>query len=282
VAALTDEILMAYADGALDAGAAARIEALVKADPQAQARVFMFKATGKALSAPYEAVLQEPVPDRLIDFVMTYGKGRESPSVLRLAAQKPALAASLPRRGQRLKQLWADFRERLIPDGARWHLAAASGLALMVGAGAGFLLRGGGQDGALGPSLAALRQGQIVASGALHQVLETLPSDKDGRKADRTPGSVAVRAVLSFKAKGGSYCREYELAAAQGLFQGLACRQAGGRWAVEAHVAEQAQTSGKGTPAAQSEALNAIVDGRIEGDALGKDQEKAAIKSGWN
>jgi hypothetical protein len=151
----------------------------------------------------------------------------------------------------------------------------------MVGAGAGFFLRGG-QDGALGPSLAALRQGQIVASGALHRVLETLPSDKEGRTADNsTPGSMALRAVLTFKARDGGYCREYELAAAQGLFHGLACRQANGHWAVEAHVAEPAQTSGKGTPAAQSEALNAIVDGRIQGDALGKDQEKAAIKSGW-
>jgi anti-sigma factor RsiW len=281
VAALTDEILMAYADGALDAEAAARVEALVRGDARAQARVLMFKATGRELSSLYDGVLNEPVPAPLTRFVMAYGKERESPALLRLASQNSGLAASLPPRRERFGRLWAERVARAVPAGAGWHMAAAAGVALIVGTGAGFWLRGG-QDGASGPSLAALRQGPVLASGTLHQVLETVPSGKDGRTADNsTPGSMAVRAVLTFKAKGGGYCREYEIAAGQGLFQGLACRQPGGQWAVEAHVALAAQASGKGVPAAQSEALDKLADSRIDGDALSGSQEKAAIKNGW-
>jgi hypothetical protein len=285
VAAFTDEMLMAYADGALDAEAGARIAALIKADPEARARVLLFRATGKELSCLCEGVLREPVPAHLTQFVMTYGKGRAaSPAQKRLALAGPARLSLAPAasslRRVRLTSLWAGLRERLIPEGGGgWQLAAASALALIVaGAGAGFLLRD--QDGGLGPGLSVLRQGQILASGPLHQVLESLPSNEE-RAAGSTKGATAVRAVLTFRTKEGGYCREYELATAQGQFGGLACRQAGGDWAVEVHAAQQAQATGMHHPVGHGERLDQLVDGRMEGDAFGEAEEKAAIKNGW-
>jgi hypothetical protein len=281
VAAFTDEILMAYADGALDAETRARIAALIKADAGARARVSMFRATGKELSGLYDGVLREPVPEHLIEFVMDYGKGREASPV---QTSKTPAASSLgrafaPARRPRSPRLWAALGDRPIPQGAGWQLAAASAAFLTVGVSAGFLLGGAGQDSGSGPSLAVLRQGQLLASGALHQVLESLPSNEE-RAAGSTQGSIAVRAVLTFKTKEGGYCREYEMASAAGQFQGLACRQAGGHWAVEAHVAQGAAPAGTHV-VAHGEVLDKITGSRMEGDAFGQSEEKAALKRGW-
>jgi surface antigen len=272
VAALTDEILMAYADGALDAQAGARIAALIKADPRAQARVSMYRATGKELGALYEGVLQEPVPAHLVEFVMDYGGGRE-------AGPAPKSLAFAPSRRPRLDGLWEVFKARLIPEGAGWHLAAASAAALAVGIGAGYLSGGPGQDGGLGPSLTVMRQGQILASGTLHHVLESLPSNEE-RAAGSTNGTMPVRAVLTFRTKAGGYCREYEMAAPQGAFQGLACRQADGHWAVEAHIPDAAAAAGTHV-VAHGEVLDKIAESQMDGDALGKNEEKAALKRKW-
>jgi hypothetical protein len=278
VAAFTDEILMAYADGALDAEARARIAAALKADPEARARVLMFRATGRELSSLYEGVLREPVPAPLIEFVMNHGQGREAgpaPKSASFAASSLRHASAAPRRPRRPSP-WAGFKERLIPQGAGWQLAAAASVAVIAGAGAGLLLRG---DSGLGPNLATLRPGQVLSSGVLHHVLESLPSNEE-RAAGSTKGATAVRAVLTFRTKDGGYCREYEVAGPQGQFQGLACRQAGGHWTVEAQAAQGAAAAGTHA-AGQSEALDRVAESRMEGDAFGESEEKAAIQRGW-
>jgi anti-sigma factor RsiW len=272
---------MAYADGALDAGTGARVAALLKTDAEARARVAMFRATGRELASLYEGVLHEPVPSHLAGFVMSFGEAREArpaPESLEAAASSSARARA-PSRRPRSPRLWAALAERLIPQGAGWHLAAASAAALTLGVSAGFLLGGEGADEASGPSLAALRQGRIVASGALHNVLESLPSNEE-RAAGSTQGATAIRAVLTFKSKDGGYCREYEMAAPQGRFQGLACREADGHWALQAHVAEEGIAAGTHV-VGHGEVLDKIADARMEGDAFGESEEKAALKRRW-
>ena len=277
MAAFTDEILMAYADGALDAQASARIAALIKADAEARARVSMYRATGRDLSSLYEGVLREPVPAHLREFVMSYGQGREARQAPE--SSKPAVSAlgrgSQPLRRPPVGSLWTGLRDKLIPQSAGWQLAAALAAALIVGAGAGFLLRGDGS----GPNLAALRPGQILKSGVLHHVLETLPSNEE-RAAGSTQGATAVRAVLTYRTKEGGYCREYEVAGPEGRYQGLACRQAGGHWVVEAQAGQEAAASGTHA-AGRGEMLDKLAESRMEGDAFGPDEEKAAIKREW-
>jgi hypothetical protein len=168
------------------------------------------------------------------------------------------------------------MQAKLMPQSAGWRLAAALALALTIGAGTGFLLRG---DGGLGPNLATLRPGQMLKSGVLHHVLESLPSNEE-RAAGPAQGATAVRAVLTFRTKEGGYCREYEAAGPQGRFQGLACRQAGGHWAVEAHVAQEPAAAGT-QAASQAEVLDKIAESRMEGDAFGEAEERAAIKRAW-
>ncbi|HEX3398609.1 MAG TPA: zf-HC2 domain-containing protein, partial [Steroidobacteraceae bacterium] len=63
---ISDEMLMAYADGELDAPTRARIEAAMKEDPEIAKRVAQHRALREAMQGAFAAVLREPVPERLI------------------------------------------------------------------------------------------------------------------------------------------------------------------------------------------------------------------------
>jgi hypothetical protein len=68
---LPDEMLMAYADGELDAAGRNQVEAAVAADPELARRVAAHKALRTTLAASYSQVLEEPVPERLSSLVRT-------------------------------------------------------------------------------------------------------------------------------------------------------------------------------------------------------------------
>jgi anti-sigma factor RsiW len=67
---ITEELLMAYADGELEgaehAATRTRIEAAMRADPEIVRRIDKHRAMRRQLSATFDTVLDEPVPDRLI------------------------------------------------------------------------------------------------------------------------------------------------------------------------------------------------------------------------
>src|SRR5579883_1234043 len=62
---ISDEVLMAYADGELDTTARAEVERAMAADPQIGRRVAEHEALRARLRSTYDSVLNEPVPDRL-------------------------------------------------------------------------------------------------------------------------------------------------------------------------------------------------------------------------
>jgi len=289
VAALTDEILMAYADGVLDSEARARIEAQLLNDEESRRRVEIFRATGTRLSQLYHKPMYEPVPPRLMDFVLQFNADSASPA-------KP----------KRVKDVFAAWREKLmsrstweqafsraewekrLPQAPAWQLMAASAAALIAAAGAGWMLHSSGGPGV--DRLTAFRHGKIYAEGTLAYVLESMPSNRPSRVDGGTQDSTVVRTILTFKSKGGGFCREYETETAKGnRFAGLACREPGGEWAIQVHVAEAAAAHNTGTsPSARGnaggpheEALDPIVDGMIAGIAFGQDEENAAIAGGW-
>ena len=66
MAEVSDETLMAYADGELDAAACSELEALLPDRPDLIARIEIFKRTRIGVGAPFEAVLNEPIPAELI------------------------------------------------------------------------------------------------------------------------------------------------------------------------------------------------------------------------
>lgn len=63
---MTDELLMAFADGQLDAADAARVEAAIAADGALAEKVARLRQTRAAVHDAFAPVLDAPVPDRLI------------------------------------------------------------------------------------------------------------------------------------------------------------------------------------------------------------------------
>lgn len=75
-APIDDTLLNAWLDGQLDADDTARVEAWLRDHPEDAARVRLWAADGEALRARLDAVLAEPVPQRLEQVVWRRGPAR--------------------------------------------------------------------------------------------------------------------------------------------------------------------------------------------------------------
>lgn len=289
MAALADEILMAYADGVLDGEGRAHVEAVLLTDEQSRRKVAIFRATGPRLAQLYRKPMQEPIPPGLVDFVLQFNTASAAPAKPKRAKEAfKAWREKLMSRSTWEQAFSRAVWEKRLPRAMTWQLAAASAAALIAAASAGWMLHSSSRPGV--DRLTAFRHGKIYAEGALAYLLETMPSNRPSRVDGGTQDWTAVRAVLTFKSKGGGFCREYEAETAkENRFAGLACREPGGEWVIQVHVAEAtaahdsetgpAGRGGAGGP--HEEALDPIVDSMIDGIAFGKDEENAAIASGW-
>ena len=277
MAEVTDEMLMAYADGALSALARTKVETFLEGTPEARRRVEIFRATGAPLSKLYGKPMTEPVPAHLKDFVLNYRAEAKA------AEARPSKAGWLQRIGRK-----APFFTKPAGGGgwfdssvfaAHWQIAAASAVSLAVG-----MVIGAAFDGGSGSNeLAAFSDGRLYASGALRDVLEKELSGRETRIGGVGSEAVTMRASLTFKAKKNCYCREYEIAKpGNEAVVGLGCRDRDGKWTLEAQLpTTNAAAKGSIKAAAANTALDSIVDDMIDGDALGGKQESAVIANGW-
>jgi len=128
----SDDTLMAYADGELEAAERAAIEQTMRTDPAIAAAVERHRALRADVAAAFAGILDEPVPARL---------------------QPPAPVVSLAvERDKRRRWSWPE-----------WGALAAT---LVVGVLAGRMIPGGG-----GPAIAG-NGGQVVAQGELAAALD--------------------------------------------------------------------------------------------------------------
>lgn len=67
---------MAFVDGELDPAEHARIAAAIAERPDLAARVAVFTATGRKLGELFDAQMRDPVPQELIDLLMSGRKDR--------------------------------------------------------------------------------------------------------------------------------------------------------------------------------------------------------------
>ena len=238
----SDEILMAYADGELDAALREQVEQAMRSDPQVAAAVERHRALRADVFAAFAGVLDEPVPARLQP---------QPASPVRIDALQAAGARPLPPRWS-----WQN-----------WGALAAS---LVVGVLAGAL----GWRGTHPADGAALfgRQGDaLVARGPLADALSQQLA------AASAPGAGGVRMGVSFRARDGAYCRSFTL----GANAGLACR-GGQEWRIPVLAESERQQgeyrqAGTALPAAVLDAI----DQRIAGPALDAQAERAARARGW-
>ncbi len=241
----SDETLMAYVDGELDEKARVEVEAAMLANPDIAARVARHQALRKRVHLAFERVVDEPVPDRLV------------------AAVRPATRQSnvIPlRRKQPRRWSWPE-----------WTSMAAS-----LGAGALLTLLFVRYS-EVQP--VASRDGQLFASGALAQALSAqLASQSAAGKARST-----VQIGVSFRDKGGDYCRTFALSDVSPI-AGLACHSGDG-WHLDvlARAANGADAAAQYRPAASSmpKAVLESVEDRIAGEPLDAQAEAAARDNGW-
>ena len=247
----TDETLMAFADGELDAGMRHQVELAMRVDPVLAAKVEQHILLRRDVFRAFARTLDEPVPQRL-------RQATTSPKVVHLdsvrMARKP-VAVEMPHRWS-----WPE-----------WGALAAT---LVVGVLVGMLGFSGAQDEATFASAGS--NGALAARGKLEAALTR-------QLASAAPAAgAAVTIGVSFVAKDGQYCRTFAVGAAAGL----ACR-AGSQWNIPL-LAEGAAGAGAAAGAyrqagsAMPPAVLDAVDARAIGPSLDARAEQAAAQRGWS
>jgi hypothetical protein len=246
---VSDETLMAYADGEADAATRAIVEAAMRDDPEVRRRVAHHRALREAVKGAFAAVIDEPVPRRLI----AAARGAPAGNVVDLAGARNAAAVKAPRRG------------------LSWQPAAMAA-SLLLGLALGYAgWRGSNTLVAVGAN------GELVAGAGLAEALSSQLS------TDRPPGTAATTG-LSFRTKTGDYCRTFALTATHPN-SGLACRE-GNSWKVKV-LAQSPETTANSSgfrPAASADsaAVRAAVEESIEGEPLDQAGEIAARRGDWS
>lgn len=207
---LTDDLLIAYADGQLDPDTQQQVAQQLRDNPQAQATVQRLQEADTLLSDTLGPCEDEPVPEWLSQAV---------------AAIQPS-AQPQPEPAPTIKTIPGQAASN-----TPWFQAVAAVLLLSVGLGGGWLSHD-------------LMQGSEVATvqpeSLRHQALETLAS---GQSLDTTVAGIQhqVLPLLSFHDPQGRICREFEhrRQGDQGFSEhlGVACRDGAGSWHTEVLVA---------------------------------------------
>jgi hypothetical protein len=244
---ITDETLMAYADGELDDPARTAVERAMRSDPALAERVAQHQAMRADVFAAFAPIADEPVPPALLAAAMP-------DKVSDLGAVRAARTES--------RRRWA-WQE--------WGAIAAS---LSVGVLVGSLALGGGGGGGNGNGAdLAVAQGPGGVPIAQGRLADALSNQLAG-----APEAGAIRIGISFAATDGALCRSF----IAGASAGLACRS-GEQWKVAVLAeAEKSQggdyrQAGSAMPATVLEAI----DARIAGSALDAQAEQAAQQRGW-
>jgi hypothetical protein len=246
---VSDETLMAFADGEVDPATRAIVEAAMRDDPAVRRRVAQHQALREVVKGAFAAVIDEPVPQRLI----AAARGAPPGNVVDLAGARNAAAVKAPRRGLRRQP-------------------AAMAASLLLGLALGYLGWHGSNT-----LVAVSANGELVAGAGLAEALSSQLS------ADHPPGTAATTG-LSFRTKTGDYCRTFALTATHAN-SGLACRE-GGSWKVKV-LAQSAETSANSSgfrPAASADsaAVRAAVEESIDGEPLDQAGEIAARQGNWS
>jgi anti-sigma factor RsiW len=259
----SDETLMLYADGLLEASESGRVSKALTQDARLRARLQVFRSTGRGLAALFEPHAATPLPPGLRDIV----NGAVPP------------ISSSP-----VRNLREPLGSRAWRAGWKQGAALAACLALLAGIGLGWLLHGGLAGTSASPSQEIVRSngGRLIAGDVLGHALESLPGDMAVQTGGGRSADVSVR--MTFQDAAGHYCRQYQISAPQPeQYAGVACR-VDGVWRVDfqALVPRAPSVARHIVPAGgSSEIMDAVIGAIIAGDPLSSESEAALLKNRW-
>lgn len=263
---VTDERLMAYADGELPPEEMRVLDIMLAEDPALAARLEPFAATGSPLAGMFDHVLSEPIPTHLVESIRTS-------KVARASRTEPA--QPIAERGI-LDALGLGW----LGGGLKFSQAFTAAGLLLTGAMAGWTAAHIETDPAA-PMHFAKNRDALVASGALANALDKKPS--------ALAAALGVTPISTFARKDpGGFCREYRIADVSGAnFAGVACRDPNATdWRIVVHSmgpqAKQVGTNEFETAAGSADpAIESVIDTLIKGDLLQPADEQELIQRGW-
>lgn len=275
---VSDEVLMAYADGVLDPAERHAVEAAMQRHPECRQKVEKFRAT----LSPLQSLFRESIGiDHLEPLIDRIRRADSAPS------QTPARPAEV----RQLPHAARPMRARRHPWHQHYPMAIAASLALLIGAALGSLLQPRAASSVPTAGFIGVSDGRLTAQGPLQDLLEHTARGIPVRAELAGAGSWELEAAFSFRSIGQQPCRRYELRSmAQEHFAGFACRDGDGHWIVQAHAkldstpvnpgAGFSPASGPSADAADvalEAATHAASGGKLYRDA----EEKAALVAGW-
>ena len=233
--------IMAYVDGECDAVTVKRIEKAMVTDVALARQIEQAQALRSKLSAHYDPVAEETVPDRL-------------------TAMLTASAASNVDSSFTARQTDRDSgkQRRRSMGVAQWSAMAAT---LALGVVVGQYGLGGDSD-----SPFAQQGGALVASGPLENALETQLASAQTDDSD-------FRIGLTFRAKAGTICRSFTGEAVSGI----GCRE-GQRWKMVSTLPGGNESDYR---QASSSAVNAIAAEMMADAPVDAETERKLLESGW-
>ena len=250
---LSDETLMAYSDGELDAEAMADVEAAMTADPSVAERVAMFDVSRQVLKDGLGA--PEPVSPELLASVRAIAAGHEAKAESEKTESESKVVA-LP------------ARTRVPRPAPIWQLPMAASIALLIGLAAGPFMPWTGTAPDVEIALTGLDTPGLTAA---------LATVESGDRLILDDGS-ALAAIASFQDGAGTFCREFELDGTSGeTLVSVACHQ-GDTWSLRFAVAA-GQTSDGFAPASSLEALDGYLTAIEAGEPLSTEAEQAALQA---
>lgn len=248
------EKVMAYFDQELDPEQQAEVDKMLAEDAEARTFLAQLRESDQFIAGGLSSVLDEPVPQRLIDAA----RGQSS------AANEP-MADDTSAAGKPPDTKVVQFVKK--PMFGRWTWATAASVLLLVAAGAFMTLPGGSQTDALA---IALNNGlEQTASGEIYGQPEN---------------GIQVMPVATFRTAEANVCRQFAAQMQDQQTVGLACRSGEGQWQVRTQqtlpggkTTGQTYTpasGGSGPVAEKLQELNA-------GQPLDADEERALISGQW-
>lgn len=247
---LTDELLVAFVDDELDVAQRTMVRAVLDSNPALCRRADEMRLARDLLREAFPLQPRACVPAAI---------DTASKRLAAACAGQPSVS-----------------RKPYVLRYRRAHAIAAGLLLCVLAAASYFVMRPAADQ---RPMVTALTQ--IGPENPLHGVLESTASAElikiQGEDA-------AVRAVLTFRAKDGRFCREFEILGDAGSSTGIACRESG-HWRTEvlASGAAAPTTGNSYTPAGGSDeaAVAEVYEGLIQGEPLGIEEEARLLAGGW-